>query len=147
MVELECHFMKVYLKYREQPICKKFVSLSSNIYCEKKTYNRQINLRIFGSILIDNNWARHPDKKGFSYIIFLFLTPNICCGYSKNCHIMGGGVLISTLTLNAPISTKVVCFSRLLKCLRSLYGKQCGPRSDCSYRSSLFWVHTVCFYT
>ena len=29
--------------------------------------------------------------------------------------------------------------SRLLKCLRSLYGKQCGPRSDCSYSSSLFW--------
>ena len=23
-------------------------------------------------------------------------------------------------------------------------GKQCGPRSDCSYRSSLIWVHTVC---
>ena len=37
--------------------------------------------------------------------------------------------------------------SRLLKCLSSLYGKQCGPRSDCSYRSSLFWVHAVCFYT
>ena len=52
-----------------------------------------------------------------------------------------------TLTLNAPIATKVACFSRLLKCLRSLYGKQCGPRSDCSYGSSLFWVHTVCFYT
>ena len=32
------------------------------------------------------------------------------------------------LTLNAPITTKVVCFSRLLKCLRSLYGQQCGPR-------------------
>ena len=32
------------------------------------------------------------------------------------------------------------------KMLRSLYGKPCGPRSDCSYRSSLFWVHTVCFY-
>ena len=54
---------------------------------------------------------------------------------------------IHGLTLKAPIATKVVCFSRLLKCLRSLYGKQCGPRSDCSYRSSLFWVHTVCFYT
>ena len=25
------------------------------------------------------------------------------------------------LTLNVPITTKVVCFSRLLKCLRSLY--------------------------
>ena len=52
-----------------------------------------------------------------------------------------------TLTLKAPIATKVVCFSRLLKCLRSLYGKQCRPRSDCSYRSSLFWVHAVYFYT
>ena len=51
------------------------------------------------------------------------------------------------LTLNVPIATKVVCFSCLLKCLRSHFGKQCRPRSDCSYRSSLFWVHTVCFYT
>ena len=48
------------------------------------------------------------------------------------------------LTLKASIATKVVCFSRLLKCLRSLCGKQCGPRSDCSYWSSLFWVHAVC---
>ena len=40
------------------------------------------------------------------------------------------------LTLNEQITTKVVCFSRLLKCLRSLYGKRC-----------LFWVHAVCFYT
>ena len=53
----------------------------------------------------------------------------------------------SELTRKAPIATKVVCFSRLLKCLRSLYYKQCGPRSDCSYRSSLFRVHAVCFYT
>ena len=52
-----------------------------------------------------------------------------------------------SLTLNAQIATKVVCFSRLLKCLRNLYGKQCGPRTDCSYRSSLFWVHAVRFYT
>ena len=48
-------------------------------------------------------------------------------------------LLEGILTLNAPITTKLVCFFRLLKCLRSLYGKQCGPRSDCSYRSSLFW--------
>ena len=46
------------------------------------------------------------------------------------------------LALKAPITTKVVCFSRLLKCFRSLY-KQCGPRSYCSYRSSLIWVHPV----
>ena len=24
--------------------------------------------------------------------------------------------------------------------------KRCGPRSDCSFRSSLIWVHTVCLY-
>ena len=45
----------------------------------------------------------------------------------------------------APIATNVVCFSRLLKCLRSLYGKQCGPRSDCSNGSNLYLVHAVCF--
>ena len=50
---------------------------------------------------------------------------------------------IPFLTLKAPIATK----SRMVKCLRSLYGKQCGPRSDCSYKSSLFWVHAVWFYT
>ena len=44
---------------------------------------------------------------------------------------------VKQLPLNVPIATKVVCFSHLLKCLRSLYGKQCGPRSDCSYRSVL----------
>ena len=36
------------------------------------------------------------------------------------------------ILLNVPIATKVVCLSRLLECLRSLYDKQCGPRSDCS---------------
>ena len=30
------------------------------------------------------------------------------------------------LTLNAPVATKVVWFSRLLKCLRSLFGKPIG---------------------
>ena len=55
--------------------------------------------------------------------------------------------ILRLLNLNAPIATKVICFSRLLKCLRGLYGKQYGPRSDDSYRSSLFWVHTVCFCT
>ena len=29
---------------------------------------------------------------------------------------------------------------------KSYFCKQCGPRSDCSFRSSLIWVHTVCWY-
>ena len=41
---------------------------------------------------------------------------------------LGPNLLQRLLALNAPIATKVVCFSHLLKCLRSLYGKQCGPR-------------------
>ena len=57
-----------------------------------------------------------------------------------------GNVFYFLFNPNARIASKVVCFTRLLKCLRSLYGKQCGPRSDCSYRSSLFWVHVVCLY-
>ena len=36
------------------------------------------------------------------------------------------------LTLNVLIATNVICFSRLLKCLRCRFGKLCGPRSDCS---------------
>ena len=55
-------------------------------------------------------------------------------------------IVQAVLILNAPIATKVLCFSRLLQCLSSLYGKQCGPRSECSYRSSLSWVYAVCFY-
>ena len=50
---------------------------------------------------------------------------------------------LAYLTLKAPIATKVVCLSRLPKCLRSIYGRKCGPRPDCS----LFWVNVVCFYT
>ena len=67
--------------------------------------------------------------------------------FYSSCRKMWQKCLKTLLTHTAQIATKVACFSRLLKCLRSLYGKQCGPRSDCSYRSSLFWVHDVCFYT
>ena len=48
-----------------------------------------------------------------------------------------------SLTLNAPIATKVVCFSRLLKCLKSIYVKKVDPDQTapigavCS-RSTLF---------
>ena len=88
----------------------------------------------------------------FHYIqaITSFLAPPVCAVYVlavfwKRTNEKVSYVII--LTLKAQISTKVVCFSRLLKCLRSLFVKQCGPRSDCSYRSSLLWVHAVCFYT
>ena len=76
-----------------------------------------------------------PRAKSWLYLCLVLVQPR------KHPNLAG------ILTLKAPIATKVVCFSLLLKCLRSLYDKQCGPRSDCSYRSSLIRVHTVCFYT
>ena len=57
------------------------------------------------------------------------------------------------LTLKVPRKTaseNVVCLCRLLDILADFSnlflhtGKQCGPWSDCSKRSSLIWVHTVC---
>ena len=38
------------------------------------------------------------------------------------------------LTLKTSITTKVICFCRLLKCFSSLSNKQYRPRLDCSYR-------------
>ena len=72
---------------------------------------------------------------------------DVCRSFSSATEKLSLELTVSILTLNAPITTKVVCLSRLLKCLRRLDCKLCGPRSDCSYRSSLFWVHTVCSYT
>ena len=40
-------------------------------------------------------------------------------------------------------SAKVVYCTYLLTLLTNCTGKQCSPRSDCSYRSSLIWVYTV----
>ena len=43
------------------------------------------------------------------------------------CYVFYQTSSLACLTLNAPITTKVVCVSRLLKCLRS---KQCGRRLE-----------------
>ena len=58
--------------------------------------------------------------------------------------IIGGVSFYLDLTLKEPITTNVICFCCLLKCFRSLLVKQCRPSSDCSCRSSLIWVNTVC---
>ena len=49
------------------------------------------------------------------------------------------------LTLKAPITTIVSALSSACD-FKSHFCKQCGPRSDCSFRNSLIWVHTVCRY-
>ena len=57
------------------------------------------------------------------------------------------GIIVTTvsvfiLTLSPPVMTFVACSYSYF--LDSLYCKQYGPRSDCSLRSSLIWVHSVC---
>ena len=47
-------------------------------------------------------------------------------------------ILVSKFMVHRALSDKTYLSLGLLSPLRSLYGKQCGPRSDCSYRSSLF---------
>ena len=63
--------------------------------------------------------------------ITFMLIINIDCYNSVQCQANKSVKFKPMLTLNVPIAIKVVCFSCLLKCLRSLYGKQYGPRSDC----------------
>ena len=66
--------------------------------------------------------AKHIDTIEYTY-----------ASYGKDCFTSANGqrfvayVARTSLPLNAPIATKVVCFSRLLKCLRSLYGNSEDP--------------------
>ena len=141
------------------------MSLSKSIYPLLSTGSTQEDKKISGHYCklkkkskIVNQDVKHQQQAIYCWIIMVLPGNTVCilnilnnifqC-YQGQISIMSPTLNLFTrfLTLNAPITTKVVCFSRLLKCLRSLYGKQCGPRSDCSYRSSLFWVHAVCFYT
>ena len=52
--------------------------------------------------------SEHKTEKTLSRLLLINISMIICC-------------FRYVLTLNAPVATKVVCFSRLLKCLRSLY--------------------------
>ena len=67
----------------------------------------------------------------------------LVCRWSLNVNWKNGPERI--LTLKTPITTIVVCF---VICLwfQNHFCKQCGPRLDCSLRSSLIWVHIVCLY-
>ena len=51
----------------------------------------------------------------------------------------------NNVTLKAPITTMSSALSSA-GYFKSHFCKQCGPRSDCPFRSSLIWVHTLCLY-
>ena len=68
-------------------------------------------------------------------------TPSLTCN-EKQKHVSLTLIMayshrrLPLLTLKVPITTShLLC--PLMKCLRSLYDKQCRPRSNCSFRSSL----------
>ena len=103
-----------------------------------RNYSFSLKITSFFSLLQLYNIIRGLDWRA-PHVITDFKNNIKNSDVSHHCIMAGNSVSI-VLTLNQPIATKVVCFSRLLKCLRSLYGKQRGPRSDCSYRSSLFWL-------
>ena len=75
------------------------------------------------------------------YAHYLFCLQNVsrpkCMIYIHEHQQIATYLSSTSLTLNAPIATKVVCFSLLQKCLRSLYGKQCGPSSGSTLFASI----------
>ena len=64
----------------------------------------------------------------------------------SNCHLLK--FFPSLLSINPYTANHNNCrlLCHLLVILKVIFAKQCGPRSDCSSRSSLIWVHTVCLY-
>ena len=65
----------------------------------------------------------------------------------KYFQILSAAIVIGMLRINPYSANHNNC--RLpyhLLVILSHFCKQCGPRSDCSFRSSLIWVHTVCLY-
>ena len=52
----------------------------------------------------------------------------------------------SNLTLSTNHNKNCLLLSSA-EIFRSFFNKQCRPRSDCSCRSSLIWVNTVCSFT
>ena len=64
------------------------------------------------------------------------LTAPRCTAFSVN-RFTSTVKAVILVTLKVPIATKVVCLSRLLKCLRNLYGKQCGPSSGSTQFASI----------
>ena len=85
------------------------------------------HLHIIQSLLDRGSNLHHTDKSGRN--------PLQLAAFHGDAQVVS-----DFLTLNAPTTTKVVCFSGLLKCLRSLYGKQCGPRSGFE-SSQIFNLH------
>ena len=63
---------------------------------------------------------------------------------------VNSGVVLTLKMPRKPAYENVICFCRLLNILANFSnlflhtGKQCGYRSDCSQRSSLIEVHSVC---
>ena len=56
-----------------------------------------------------------------------------------------GGIRNVSLSLNCQSQQLSSALSSACD-IKSHFCKQCGPRSYCSFRSSLIWVHTVCLY-
>ena len=139
-------------------ILLEIVHSATNRQCDTRFPSSDYNLFTMNTTPVLNSFILLSSQKVYksclSFVLQNLLIPCLSsnCMLSSNaqqwCKVLCKSLTTNTfLTLNAPIATKVVCFSHLPECLRSLYGKQCGPRSDCSYRSSLFWIHAVCFNT
>ena len=105
----------------------------------------RIQMQQLVNYLLHSHWVSEKQH----WMICIYIMSYNLRSFVARFHILTGSGTITgsgtntILTLNAPIATKVVCFSRLLKCLRCLYGKQCGPRPVLGPRYLLLFVSNV----
>ena len=76
-----------------------------------------------------------PGRAFASLYVLLFLEEAEIGGRAQEVHLLGFAGCMNLLLFSSA------------EMFKNPLGQQWGPRSDCSYRSSLFWVHAVCFYT
>ena len=94
------------------------------------------------NILISLVFSSPSQRLRMSYCDYL---PSMTSFLKPLCQFSSNFMWRLLLTLKVPITTIVTALSSA-GYFKSHFCKQCGPRSDCSLRSSLIWVHTICLY-
>ena len=88
--------------------------------------------------LLASSLSMMGNNIGSQYFFFFFFQKIFFFFFSEKEKRLTLKALITTIVLSSALSSAGYFKSRCCK--------QCGPRSDCSIRSSLIWVHTVCLY-
>ena len=136
-----------------------FVFEASNISVAYLSYRPNSGQK--SSIVLMLSWIGKCRTYPFSTLIIKLL-----CFQSMQLDCQAVWFRIRTDFLSGPTGDQTVCIwpassgtmpishrsDKFIYCIRkclfnmSIEAKRCGPRSDCSYRSSPIWINTVCLW-